>query len=219
MQRFHESLVGRYERAVLGHLCKRLPLWIKSDHLTALGFMGAVVTCLGDWLGSIHVSFLWLAIAGLTMNWFGDSLDGTIARYRRAERPQYGFFVDHTIDGFAMAFVAVGFGLSPMAHLGVALFVLLCYYLVVISTLTTCLATGVFRVSFGGVGPTEVRLGIIACTASAAILPIPHYVIMGVNFTLYDAIIAAFAAGLLTTAITHAFKTAKNLAKIDPPQY
>ncbi|WP_157132610.1 CDP-alcohol phosphatidyltransferase family protein [Novosphingobium nitrogenifigens] len=203
----------------LGYLCKNIPLWVKSDDLTVLGFAGAIITCLGDWLGRVHPHFLWVAVGGLVLNWFGDSLDGTIARYRRAERPQYGFFIDHTVDGFAMAFVAVGFGLSPMAHLDVALFALICYYLVVISTLTTCLATGVFQVSFGGVGPTEVRLGIIACTASAAVLPIPHSVVMGGEITLYDVIIASFAVGLLVTVITHSAKTARTLAKIDPPRY
>ena len=219
MQRLHESLVGRYERAALGYLCRNLPLWIKSDNLTALGFTGALLTCLGDWLGSRNVAFLWLAILGLVLNWFGDSLDGTLARYRRAERPQYGFFVDHTIDGFAMAFVAIGFGLSPMAHLGVALFALISYYLVVISTFTTCLATGVFRVSFGGVGPTEVRLGLITCTVLGALLPIPRFAILDIEATVYDIIIAAFAGGLLATAIIHSVRTARKLAKIDPPRY
>lgn len=187
--------------------------------MTAVGFAGAAITCAGDWLGTIHPRFLWVAIVGLVVNWFGDSLDGTIARYRRVERPQYGFFVDHTVDGFAMAFVALGFGLSPMAHLNVAMAALICYYLVVISTLTTCLATGVFRVSFGGVGPTEVRLGIMACTLAAALFPVPHRAILGIDITLYDVLIAAFAFGLLITAIGNAVRTARALAKVDPPKY
>jgi len=218
VQRVHDSLAGRYERATLAYLCSRIPLWIKSDNLTALGLAGAMLTCLGDWLGCFHIGLMWLAIVGLFLNWLGDSLDGTLARYRGAERPQYGFFLDHTIDGFAMAFVAIGVGLSPMGHLQIAMFALICYYLVVISSLTTCLATGVFRVSFGGVGPTEVRLGITACTLAAIFLPIPSVMIMGVDVTLYDFLVGAFAAGLAVTAIIHTAVTANKLAKIDPPR-
>lgn len=195
-----------------------MPPWITSDLLTGLGFLGAVLTFLGYWLASIRLAFLWLALAGLALNWFGDSLDGSLARFRKTERPQYGFFLDHTVDSFAMALVASGIGLSPMAHFWCALLALGGYYIIVILSLMTCLATGVFKVSFSNVGPTEIRLGIVACTVSAALLPIPVFRLYDTLFTAYDGLILVLTAGLVLTAIVHAAATARQLAEIDPPR-
>jgi phosphatidylglycerophosphate synthase len=219
VQRFHDTITGRTERAILRRLCQAIPSWITSDLLTGIGFLGAVLTCLGNWLASTWIACLWLSLAGLVINWLGDSLDGSLARYRGTERPQYGFFLDHTVDGFAMAFVAIGIGLSPMAHFWCALLALAGYYILVILSLTTCLATGVFRVSFGGVGPTEIRLGIGACTITAAILPIAHFDVHGVTLTIYDALILALTAGLVVTAVLQTYATARDLARIDPPRW
>jgi len=196
-----------------------MPAWIKSDLLTGLGFLGAALTFLSYWLASSNTSFLWLALAGLALNWLGDSLDGSLARYRGTERPQYGFFLDHTVDSFAMALVAIGIGLSPMAHFWCALMALGGYYIIVIVSLTTCLATGVFKVSFGGVGPTEIRLGIVACTVSAALLPVPQFRLFDAAFTIYDCIILVLTTGLVLTSVTHAVATARQLSQIDPPRW
>lgn len=217
MQRLHETLTGRTERAILRYLCQRMPAWITSDQLTGLGFLGAVLTFLGFWLASGRLAFLWLALAGLALNWFGDSLDGSLARFRNTERPQYGFFLDHSVDSFAMALVAAGIGLSPLAHFWCALLALGGYYIIVILSLTTCLATGVFKVSFARVGPTEIRLGIAACTVSAALLPIPMFGLHDLQFTVYDGIILALTVVLVLTAAGHAVVTARELAEIDPP--
>jgi len=194
-----------------------MPAWITSDQLTGLGFLGAVLTFLGFWLASGRLAFLWLALAGLALNWFGDSLDGSLARFRNTERPQYGFFLDHSVDSFAMALVAAGIGLSPLAHFWCALLALGGYYIIVILSLTTCLATGVFKVSFARVGPTEIRLGIAACTVSAALLPIPMFGLHDLQFTVYDGIILALTVVLVLTAAGHAVVTARELAEIDPP--
>jgi len=186
--------------------------------LTGLGFMGAVLTFVGFWLASTNVVFLWLALTGLVINWFGDSLDGSLARFRKTERPQYGFFLDHTVDCFAMALVATGIGLSPMVHFCCALLALGGYYIIVILSLMTCLATGVFKVSFGKVGPTEIRLGIAACTVSAALMPIPVFHFHDMVFTAYDALVLALTVGLVLTAGVSAATTARELAEIDPPR-
>lgn len=218
MQRLHDTLTGRIERAILRDLCRRMPAWVTSDLLTGLGFLGAVLVCLGYWLASTRLAFLWLALAGFALNWFGDSLDGSLARFRLRERPQYGFFLDHTVDSFAMALVALGVGLSPMAHVWCALLALGAYYIIVILSLITCLATGVFKVSFGNVGPTEIRLGIVVCTVGAALLPIPVFRFHGAILTVYDGLILVLAAGLVVTAIVDAVATARKLADIDPPR-
>ncbi len=219
MQRYHDSLTGRAERVILRLLCARIPSWITSNHLTALGLFGAVLICLGYWLAGFRMAFYALALFGMLLNWLGDSLDGSLARYRGAERPQFGFFLDHSVDGFAMALVAGGVGLSPMAHFWCALLALASYYIVVILSLTTCLATGVFKVSFGGIGPTEVRLGIIGCTLCAIVLPVFRFNIAGLSLTVYDVILVLLSAGLVITAIIHTMDTARQLALIDPPRH
>ena len=179
---------------------------------------GAALTCLGFWLARWSIAWLWLAIAGLAINWFGDSLDGSLARYRKRERPQYGFFLDHSSDAFAIAFIAIGIGLSPKAHVPFALAVLAAYYLVVILSMATCLATGVFRISFGKVGPTEIRLVIMICTLCAMVLPTPSYTIGAMVITIYDALMALVSVIMVITGLTQLAQTARELARLDPPR-
>ena len=210
-------MTAKAERAVLCHLCRLAPAAITSDMLTWLGLTGAGLTCLGFWLARLGPRWYALALCGLLLNWLGDSLDGSLTRYRGTERPQYGFFLDHTVDGFAMALVAGGVGLSPMAHFWCALIGLMGYYLLTILSLTACLATGVFRVSFAGVGPTEIRLVIAGSTVSALVLPIRQFDFAGSAFTYYDGGILILAAGIVITAIVQTTCTARELAKVDPP--
>lgn len=218
MRRIHDSLTARAEQVILRNLCRHMPSSVTPDQLTGVGVLGAAVMCLCYALASWSIAFLWVGILGLIVNWLGDSLDGSLARYRSIERPQYGFFLDHTVDGFAMAFVAIGVGLSPMAHLWCALLTLVGYYLLAVLSLTTCLATGVFKISFGGFGPTEIRLGIILSTMTAAIFPIAHFNLWEADFTIYDGILLALAMGLLVTAVLQTIATTKELAAIDPPR-
>ncbi len=185
--------------------------------MTWLGLLGAVITFVAGCLANLHPGFLWLAAIGLAANWLGDSMDGSLARHRGVERPQYGFFLDHTVDGFAMVFIALGIGFSPMAHLWCALLTLVGYYIMTVVSLTICLATGVFQISFGRIGPTEVRLGIAGCAIAAVLLPIAHFDLFGLPFTIYDLALIAFAAGLVLTAVLQAIATAQQLAVTDPP--
>jgi phosphatidylglycerophosphate synthase len=213
-----ESVFARSERSILAALCRLLPNWVTSDGLTALGVVGAGLTGLGYWLAHWGLGYMWLSIAGLVINWFGDSLDGSLARFRKRERPQYGFFLDHTTDAFAMALIAVGIGLSPKTHLIFSLVVLAAYYLVVILSMATCLATGVFRISFGKVGPTEIRLAIIVCTLCAMTLPTPTWSVGAVTITVYDAVMIVASVAMIVTAIAQMAKTARELALLDPPR-
>lgn len=217
MQRFQDTFTGPTERALLRYFCRLTPSAITPDTLTWLGLTGAVITCLGYALAAFSPKFYVLALTGLVLNWLGDSLDGSIARHRGIERPQYGFFLDHTVDGFAMALIAGGIGLSPMAHLWCALVGLTGYYMLTILSLTTCLATGVFKVSFAGCGPTEIRLAITGATVSGALLPTAQFTFAGWSLTMYDCGILALAAGLVLTAVIQTIATARTLAQIDPP--
>jgi archaetidylinositol phosphate synthase len=218
LQRINETVTSRIEKPILNWFCERLPRSVTSDTLTAIGVIGGGLTLLGYVLSNFRPDFLWLACLGLVVNWFGDSLDGTLARYRKAERPIYGFFLDHMTDSFVMTMVAVGVGLSPYAGMESALAVLVSYLLMTILTMVSSKASGVFRISYNGVGPTEIRLLIIFLTIIGYLLPTPSFTLWDLTFTIYDAIMYVAAAVLVTTCVLTTINTARALAVIDPPK-
>ena len=126
-ERIQTSLLNAAEKRALVWMAGRMPAWVTSDMLTFLGVVGAAICALGFILAATDRNWLWLSSAGLVVNWFGDSLDGTLARVRNAQRPVYGFFIDHTLDAVTICIMCVGAGLSPMMRLDVALLVLAGY--------------------------------------------------------------------------------------------
>lgn len=218
MERVNASLTGRFERPLLRWLCERMPPWVTSDRLTALGVAGAALAFAGYALSHRSPAYIWLACLGIALNWLGDSLDGSLARYRARERPRYGFFLDHMTDTLAMALIALGIGCSPYGAMTSAMAVLLGYYVMVILTMVTSKTTGVFAISFAGVGPTEIRLFIIGCSIAAFVWPTPRFAWQGMNFTLYDAIMVGLTALLVVTCAVQAIGTARMLAIQDPPR-
>ena len=111
LSRIHRSWLAEQELNLLIWLAARQPVWITPDRLTVFGVAGALLCGLAFWASSLSPDFLWLACLGLLINWFGDSLDGSLARYRKIERPAYGFFIDHTTDVVSQAFIFIGLGL------------------------------------------------------------------------------------------------------------
>ena len=160
-RRLNEGLWQPLERPLLQWLAVRLPARMTPDDLTAIGLCGAALAFAGYALSRWHPGFLWLATAGLAVNWFGDSLDGTLARLRKAERPRYGFFIDHTTDVFAQVLIALGLGLSSYVRFEIACLALIAYLAVAVYTFVRTNVFGVLQISFNGVGPTEVRIGLI----------------------------------------------------------
>ena len=126
-QRIQTSILNAAEKKALIWLAKRLPGWVTSDMLTFLGVFGAVVCAVGFVLGNYNVKWLWLSSLGLVINWYGDSLDGTLARVRNTQRPVYGFFIDHTLDAVTLCIMCIGAGLSPMLRPDVAMLALAGY--------------------------------------------------------------------------------------------
>jgi phosphatidylglycerophosphate synthase len=156
--RKQESLLAPAERRCLGWLAERMPAWVNSDHLTALGLfsMAAAGGCYAAaalWRPAILLVAVWLAI-----NWFGDSLDGTLARVRRRLRPRYGFYVDHIVDAFGTLFLVGGLGLSGYMSGWVALFVIIAYFLLSIDVYLATYTIGTFEISFWKFSPTELRI-------------------------------------------------------------
>ncbi len=132
-----------------------MPTRITPDTLTAIGVLGAVITFSGYVLSDLNRAFLFLASAGLVVNWFGDSLDGTLARVRRIERPRYGFLVDHSTDLVSQVLVGLGLGISPVVHFDVACLALIVFLLFVAFSMIKA-TVGELQISYGGIGPTEV---------------------------------------------------------------
>ncbi|KAF0211394.1 MAG: hypothetical protein FD172_1954 [Methylocystaceae bacterium] len=167
-QRINQSFLALKERAVLLALVRRLPDWATPDHLTAIGLFGAGLTLLG-FIGC-HWSngFLVLVVGGLFLNWFGDSLDGTLARHRSIERPHYGYFIDHSSDLIAQTLIVVGLGVSPYFTLGSSLLVLSLYLLMSSYTYLRVVTERVHRLSYGGMGATEFRLLVASWALFAA---------------------------------------------------
>jgi phosphatidylglycerophosphate synthase len=202
-QRQHRSVLADAEKRLLISLARKLPRAIHSDHLSALALGAMIVTGAGFALLRITVAAPFIVVAGLIINWFGDSLDGTVARVRGHERPRFGFYVDHMIDLLGTVALFAGIACSGVMTPILAVAVLAGYLLVCAEAFLATHATGVFRMSVCGVGPTELRilLAIGACYAArGASVPLPG----GVRATLFDVggvvAIVGFAVALTTAA-------------------
>jgi phosphatidylglycerophosphate synthase len=151
-------LLAAPERRLLRWIAARLPRAWMPDHLTAIGVVGALLTLTGYALSPRHPGWLWLASGGLFVNWFGDSLDGTLARVRQIERPKYGYYIDHMVDAVNTAVIGGGIGLSPYVGLPIALVLVILYLCLSINVYLESSVHGQFDLGFSIFGPTEVRL-------------------------------------------------------------
>ena len=156
-RRINDILLGPLERPTLKWLAAHMPAWVTPDMLTAVGVLGSVSVAVSYVLTNYDRNFLWLASLGFIVNWFGDSLDGTLARYRRIERPIYGFFVDHLIDAFSGTIIFLGLGLTPFVDFRVACLALIAYLLLSVLVFLRTSVAGIFKISYGKLGPTEIR--------------------------------------------------------------
>lgn len=141
-----------------------MPPWVTPDRLTATGVAGAVAIFAGYAASTIDSAWLWLAIAGFAIQWFGDSMDGSLARFRQIERPQFGYFIDHSCDGLTTLLILAGIGLSPFVRLDVALAALAGYLLLCVHAFLASKVIGEMKLSYLAAGPTELRLILIALT-------------------------------------------------------
>src|SRR5438876_7515382 len=160
-QREMTFLLAGIERRVLQRLAVVVPRTLRSNHLTVLGTLGAAGAGTAYALTTYNPAWLWVASAMLVLNWLGDSLDGTLARVRGTQRPKYGYYLDHVVDAFSTAVIGLGIGLSPYVDLGLALGLVVVYLALSINVYLESSVFGVFKISHGRVGPTEVRLLIV----------------------------------------------------------
>jgi archaetidylinositol phosphate synthase len=209
VNRIQQNLLAASERRLLNWLCARMPAWATPDMLTGIGFVGSIATFAGYALSSFHLAWLWVAIAGYFINWFGDSLDGSLARYRKIERPAFGYFVDHSIDSFSNMIIVIGLGLSPFIRLDTALFGLTGYLLLSIHTFLAARVTDEFKLTYLAGGPTEMRLILIAMTVAMYIMEPGPALMMGQ--TLFDLFIGGLGVILILLYIVQTIVTARRL--------
>jgi len=213
-KRVNDILLGPLERPALQWLAAHMPAWMNPDILTGIGVMGAVIIFFSYWLSNEVPAFLWIASLGFVINWFGDSLDGTLARYRKIERPKYGFFVDHTMDCFSEVLVVMGLGLSPYVTFSVACLALIGYLLMSVLIYIRTYVYGVFQISYGKFGPTEVRVILILLNVVMYFLGTPEVELpLGLG-TVYDIPIVLVAVVLVMLFTAGSIRDAVELAKV-----
>jgi archaetidylinositol phosphate synthase len=214
--RLNNGLLQPLERPLLLWLAAHLPLRATPDMLTAIGLVGSIVVFGGYILCWGHPAFLWLANAGLIVNWFGDSLDGTLARVRRIERPKYGFFIDHTTDLFTEALFALGLGLSPYVRFDVACLALIAYLMMAAFTFVRTHVTGTLQIAFNGVGPTEMRVAMVMLNISMFVTPPKPVMTLWAPLSVVDlSILAATTVGFVSCAVSIG-REARRLSREDP---
>jgi phosphatidylglycerophosphate synthase len=195
--RIQESITSSAERRALLWLAARMPSWVTSDHLTLLGFLAMILAGACYLFSRWHPVGLLLAIACLAVNWFGDSLDGTLARVRNRQRPRYGFYVDHMVDSFGALFLMSGLGASTYVDWRIAMAMLIAFLLLSIESYLASYTLGVFRLSFAKFGPTEIR--ILLALGNVVLWFRPKLKIPGQSYRLLDfgGLVAVAAMGIM----------------------
>jgi len=216
-RRVNDIFLGPLERPALQWLGQRMPGWVSPDVLTLLGFFASLFVGVSYWLTQVSPFFLWLASFGLVLNWFGDSLDGTVARLRHIERPRYGYFLDHSLDVLGGFFIGVGVGLSPYVDFGYAMVGLLGYLLMSVSIHLRLFAEGVFTMSYAGIGTTEIRLFLILVNTIVFFAGNPHVDLPLGRLTLYDLCALVMGLVLIGAFIVVTWKVALRLRDAEDP--
>jgi len=211
-----QFLLARAESRVLTCIAERLPAWIKPDHMTALGVLAAFGIAGAYLLSNGDKTWLWAASALLVVHWLGDSLDGTLARVRKIERPKYGYYLDHLVDALATAVIGLGLGLSPYMLLAVGLVIVVAYLILSINTYLETHAFGVFALGYGGVGPTEVRLVLIGLNTLLALGVGLGFSVGDLGLTVLDLIGLGIAGVMITALVARAARNLRRLAELEP---
>ncbi|HEY0671845.1 MAG TPA: CDP-alcohol phosphatidyltransferase family protein, partial [Longimicrobiales bacterium] len=166
-QRTSEFILAPFERYALPRLAKALPKWVMPDHLTGLGLLASTIIAVAYMFSNRDPLWLWVASGALVVQWFGDSLDGTLARTRKIERPRYGYYLDHLTDAYSTLAIGLGLGLSPYMLLAVGLAIVTAYLILSINVYLETYVFGEFSFSYGKLGPTEVRVLLILLNSFA----------------------------------------------------
>jgi phosphatidylglycerophosphate synthase len=209
-------LLARPEARVLQWIAECLPARVMPDHLTALGVAAAAAIAAAYALSNESSAWLWVASALLVVHWLGDSLDGTLARVRRTERPRYGYYLDHLVDALATAMIGIGLGLSPHLLLATGLLVVVAYLVLSINTYLETQSLGVFSLGYGRVGPTEARVALIALNIAMALGVPLQFTVLGVGVSALDVVALGAVAAMLVALLVRAARNLRRLAALEP---
>lgn len=212
--REQSSLLAPIEKRILLWLAHRMPSWVNSDHLTLLGFLAMFMAGVFYWLARWDARSLLVVIFWLAVNWFGDSLDGTLARVRNRQRPRYGFYVDHITDAFGTLFLLCGLGLSGYMAERIALGLLIVYLMLSIQAYLATYALGTFQLSFWKFSPTELR--VLLAIGNIALLFRPMVDLFGGRYRLFDVGGAIGIAGMALMLVVSSVRNTRALYQAEP---
>ena len=208
-RRVLQSLLAEPERRALQFLAARMPRWVNSDHLTLLGLGSMLGAGLAYWAARWEPLALLLVCIFLALNWFGDSLDGTLARFRNQQRPRYGFYVDHVVDALGALFMLGGLALSGYMHPAIAIGLLVAYLLLASESYLATYTIGEFRLTHFLFGPTELRVLLAIGNVYLLFKPMVH--LGGREFRLFDVGGAVGIAGMLAVFMLAALRNTVRL--------
>lgn len=225
-QRIQTSILNPYEKKILTYMAERMPAWVTSDMLTFVGFLGALVMATGYSLSNLNMHWLWLSCLGLFINWFGDSMDGSLARVRGTQRKIYGFFIDHNVDVINETIMFISVGVSPLVNMSFAMFALVAYLMLSVYVYIDCHLKGEMRLTYSGLGPTEFRLLLVITNICFIYIPWlsewkKPMTLFHNNFMIgiFDYIAVVAALLIIFFWLRGFFQDAKYFAKIDPPKH
>lgn len=204
------------ERRLLRAIARRLPRWILPDDMTALGVIAAFAVCAAYQLCNESEAWLWAASGFLVVQWLGDSLDGTLARVRGIERPRYGYYLDHLVDAIATAAIGIGLGLSPFMLLSVGTLIVVAYLILSINVYLESQAFGRFSLGYGRIGPTEIRIVLIALNTALALGAGLDFGVGELQLTVFDLIGLGIAGGMIAMLVGRSARNLRELAKAEP---
>ena len=222
-KRIQTSILNNLERKALVAMANKMPAWVTSDMLTFVGFLGALIIATGYALSNLDLRWLWLSCFGLLVNWFGDSLDGSLARVRNAQRKTYGFYIDHNVDVINETIMFVGVGTSPLVNMSFAMLALSAYFMLSIYVYINCHLKGEMKLTYAGMGPTEFRL--LLLITNICFIYIPWLTEWKRHMTLFhndfmigimDYIAVLVALLIFGFYLVSFLKDARYFAKIDP---
>jgi phosphatidylglycerophosphate synthase len=217
-ERTARFLLAGVESRILPRMAAALPTWVVPDHLTGLGLAASTGIAAAYMLSNRNPAWLWAASLGLVVQWFGDSLDGTLARVRRIERPRYGYYLDHITDAYSTFAIGLGLGLSPFMLLSIALANVILYLIMSINVYLETYIFGEFKLAYGILGPTEARVVLIGMNTLALLWGSFRFDVAGVSVTMFDMGAGTTALGMLLLLLARVWQNLRALARLEPPR-
>ncbi len=214
-QAINTAITAKAEEKAKEIICPRIPKWIGPDHLTFIGIVGIVIVSAGFILGYLNGYYLGLVPLGLIINWFGDSFDGSIARYRKRTRPNYGYYIDKMVDAIVIIMLGLGLGLSGFVKIEIAILMTSIYLAMMINVDIVAHVKGETKNSFGWFGPTEIRIIGIIIAIIMFFVPVKSYNLYGYLVTQYDIVVFALSVLMFFMLISEIIKNGVRLNRED----